>query len=118
MRWTLDDYQSVELEGRLVIDPQRWVLSLPVQEAISYDQVVHLGSHEALERVHGCAYRRLIRDDVEVSDTTVASLRRNQDDVREVASGYECGIVLQGTNDYREGDRIEAYEKVEIARKL
>lgn len=64
------------------------------------------------------SHARLIRDDVEVSDTTVQSLKRNSDDAREVAEGYECGIVLAGTSDYREGDRIEIYEKVEVARKL
>ncbi len=64
------------------------------------------------------ASARLIRDDVEIADTTVASLRRNQDDAKEVASGYECGVVLQGCSDYREGDRIEVYEKVEVARTL
>ncbi|MBD3240848.1 MAG: translation initiation factor IF-2, partial [Chitinivibrionales bacterium] len=69
-------------------------------------------------KVNRHANARLIRDDVEIADTTVASLRRNQDDAREVSSGYECGVVLQGCSDYREGDRIEVYEKVEVARTL
>jgi len=61
---------------------------------------------------------RLIRDDVIVADTRIGSLRRMQEDVREVQTGYECGIILDRYSDYREGDRIETYEEIEIARKL
>jgi len=64
------------------------------------------------------ARARLIRDDVEIADSTISSLKRNQDDAREVQNGYECGISLQGVNDYHEGDRIEVYEQVEVARTL
>jgi translation initiation factor IF-2 len=61
---------------------------------------------------------RLIRDDVEVADTTLTSLKHNTDDMREVLAGHECGLVLAGVTEYREGDRVEAYEKTEVARKL
>ncbi|MDG5815940.1 translation initiation factor IF-2 [Chitinispirillales bacterium ANBcel5] len=64
------------------------------------------------------AKARLIRDDVEVAESRIASLKRIQEDVREVNSGYECGITLEKVSDYREGDRIVTYEEVEIARKL
>ncbi|NMA18162.1 MAG: translation initiation factor IF-2 [Clostridiaceae bacterium] len=52
---------------------------------------------------------RLIRDGVVIFETTVASLRRFKDDVREVASGYECGLGLENYNDIKVGDEIEAY---------
>ena len=52
---------------------------------------------------------RLIRDSVEIFDTTIASLKRFKDDVREVAAGFECGISLDKYNDIKEGDVIEAY---------
>jgi translation initiation factor IF-2 len=61
---------------------------------------------------------RIIRDDVEVADTSISSLRRLKDDVREVQQGFECGLTLANFSDYKEGDRIEAYEEIKIARKL
>ncbi|MBE3557040.1 MAG: translation initiation factor IF-2 [Firmicutes bacterium] len=56
------------------------------------------------------AKARVIRDGVVVYDGNIASLRRFKDDVREVASGYECGILLERFNDVKQGDIIEAYE--------
>jgi len=64
------------------------------------------------------AKARLIRLDVEIVDSKVSSLKRNQEDVREVNTGYECGIVLDRCQDYAEGDRIEIYEETQVARKL
>ena len=52
---------------------------------------------------------RLIRDGVVVHEGKLASLKRFQDDVREVASGFECGILIEGFSDIAEGDQIEAY---------
>ena len=46
----------------------------------------------------------------------MASLRRFQDDVKEVAAGYECGLVFEGFNDIAVEDQIEAYIMVEIPR--
>src|SRR5688500_8200512 len=53
---------------------------------------------------------RLVRDSVLVWEGAIASLRRFKDDVREVTSGFECGIALAGFNDVKEKDIIEAYE--------
>ena len=61
---------------------------------------------------------RLIRDDVEVVDSKISSLRRHKDDVREVASGFECGLTLENFADYHENDRVEVYEEIQVARKL
>ncbi|HYE58356.1 MAG TPA: EF-Tu/IF-2/RF-3 family GTPase, partial [Rhodothermales bacterium] len=62
---------------------------------------------------------RLVRDGVVVlQSASIASLKRVKDDVREVASGYECGISLEGFNDVKEGDVIEAFEIVETKRRL
>jgi len=55
-------------------------------------------------------YARITRDDVIVSKTTVASLRRFKDDVAEVRAGLECGVVLQDTNDIKPGDVLETFE--------
>ncbi|MFY9167745.1 MAG: EF-Tu/IF-2/RF-3 family GTPase, partial [Desulfomonilia bacterium] len=58
---------------------------------------------------------RLLRDNVVVFEGKVDSLKRFKEDVREVQSGYECGIGLSGFNDIKTGDVIEAYthQKVE-----
>ena len=45
-----------------------------------------------------------------IYETTIAQLKRFKDDVREVAEGFECGILLDGFNDVKEGDVLEAYE--------
>ena len=59
---------------------------------------------------------RLIRDGIVVYTGKVGTLRRGQDDVKEVKLGFECGITIQNFNDIKEGDIIEAFimEKVEI----
>jgi translation initiation factor IF-2 len=64
------------------------------------------------------AKARLIRDGQVVWDGKIESLRRFKDDVREVASGYECGIALENRDDIKEKDTIEAYVLEEVARRL
>jgi translation initiation factor IF-2 len=59
---------------------------------------------------------RVVRDGAIIYETTIASLRRFKDDVREVQAGFECGILLEGFNDVKEGDVLEAYETREIER--
>jgi translation initiation factor IF-2 len=61
---------------------------------------------------------RLVRDGTIVYDGEIASLRRVQDDVREVAAGFECGIVLQNYADIKEGDVIEVYATRQVERTL
>jgi translation initiation factor IF-2 len=59
---------------------------------------------------------RVIRDGTVIYETTIAQLKRFKDDVREVAEGFECGILLDGFNDVKEGDVLEAYETREVER--
>lgn len=61
---------------------------------------------------------RLTRDNVIVSATTIASLRRFKDDVSEVRAGVECGAVLHDTNDIKVGDMLELFDVEERARAL
>jgi translation initiation factor IF-2 len=61
---------------------------------------------------------RLTRQDVIVSKTTIASLRRFKDDVPEVRAGLECGVVLADTNDVKAGDMLELFEVEERERTL
>jgi translation initiation factor IF-2 len=61
---------------------------------------------------------RLLRDNVVIYEGKLSSLRRIKDDVREVVSGYECGIGLENFNDIKIGDLIEAFEIEKVATKL
>lgn len=60
---------------------------------------------------------RLIRNGVVVNESTIASLKRFKDDVKEVAAGFECGLTIDKYNDIKEGDIIESYTMEEVARK-
>jgi translation initiation factor IF-2 len=61
---------------------------------------------------------RLLRDNVVIFEGELDSLKRFKDDVREVKAGFECGLSLRNYNDIKEGDQLEVYEVVEIARTL
>ncbi|QZE14210.1 translation initiation factor IF-2 [Halosquirtibacter laminarini] len=61
---------------------------------------------------------RLIRDGIVVYTGELAALKRFKDDVKEVTHGYECGVSIEKYNDIRVDDVIEAYELVEVAKKL
>jgi translation initiation factor IF-2 len=61
---------------------------------------------------------RVLREGFEIFKGTLQSLKRVKDDVREVDTGYECGININGFNDLSIGDIIEAYKTIEIKRKL
>jgi translation initiation factor IF-2 len=59
---------------------------------------------------------RVVRDGTVIYDTTISQLKRFKDDVREVEEGFECGILLDGFNDVKEGDVLEVYEVREVER--
>jgi translation initiation factor IF-2 len=61
---------------------------------------------------------RVVRDGTVIYDTTIESLRRFNEDAREVASGFECGIVLANFQDLKEGDHLETYETRQVEREL
>ncbi len=61
---------------------------------------------------------RLLRDNVVLFDGELDSLKRFKDDVKEVKEGFECGLSLKNYNDLKEGDQLEVYEVVEVARTL
>ncbi len=61
---------------------------------------------------------RVVREGTVIYDTTIDSLRRFNDDAREVAAGFECGIVLTNFQDLREGDLLESYETRQVERQL
>ena len=59
---------------------------------------------------------RIVRDGIVVHEGELASLKRFKDDVKEVASGYECGLSIERYNDIKEGDVVEGFKMVEVAR--
>ncbi len=59
---------------------------------------------------------RIVRDGTVIHETSIAQLKRFKDDAREVSEGFECGILLDGFNDVKEGDVLEAYETREVER--
>ena len=59
---------------------------------------------------------RVVRDGTVVHETSIAQLKRFKEDAREVAEGFECGILLDGFNDVKEGDVLEVYETREVER--
>ena len=61
---------------------------------------------------------RLIRDGIVIHTGTLTSLKRFKDDVKEVSKGYDCGMQLKNYNDIQEGDILEAYQEVEVKKKL
>ena len=61
---------------------------------------------------------RVVRDGTVVQETTIASLRRFSEDVREVSAGFECGIVLNNFQDVKDGDVLEVFETRKVERAL
>ena len=61
---------------------------------------------------------RLIRDGIVTTTTTLSSLKRFQDDVKEVSKGYDCGIQLKNYNDIKVGDSLEFYTELKVKKKI
>jgi translation initiation factor IF-2 len=74
------------------------------------------GSYVTSGTIRRNAQVRVVRDGTVVYETTIAGLKRFKDDVREVQEGFECGILLDGFNDVKEGDVLEAYETQQVER--
>ena len=102
-----------------VLDPETGEV-LGTAEVRATFKVPRIGTVAGCYVIEGVVQRgakaRLIRDGVVIHDGTISSLKRFKDDVREVAAGFECGIGLEGYNDVKEGDNIEAYLIREVAR--
>ncbi len=89
-----------------------------IRETFKISKVgVIAGAYVLTGKVTRNAGVRIIRDNVVLCDSKLASLKRFKDDVKEVAHGYECGIQIEGFNDIQVGDTLEVYEMKEIKRK-
>jgi translation initiation factor IF-2 len=74
------------------------------------------GSYVTRGIVRRNAQVRIVREGTVIHETGISQLKRFKDDVREVAEGFECGILLDGFNDLREGDLFEVFETREVER--
>jgi len=100
--------------------------AISTEETIGEAEVRALFRVSRLGTIAGCmvtdgvvrrnANVRVIRDGAVIYTTTIAQLKRFKDDVREVAEGFECGILLDGFNDVKEGDVLEIFETREVER--
>ena len=82
---------------------------LEVRKVISIPKAVVAGSYVLEGKITNSSQVRLIRDGVVVHEGKIDALRRFKDDVKEVATGYECGLSIEKFRDIKEGDIIEAF---------
>jgi translation initiation factor IF-2 len=118
-------YRMVEelraaMEGMLEPEEvEQTVATIEVREIFKASRVGTIaGSYVTDGTVRRGATCRLVRDGTIVYDGRIGSLRRFKEDVREVESGYECGIVLENYADVKQGDVIEVYETKQVEREL
>ena len=85
-----------------------------IRKVMKFSKALVAGSYVLEGKIYNNSKVRLLRDQVEVFDGVLDSLRRFKDEVKEVAAGYECGISFVDFRDFKEGDIIEAYTMEEI----
>ena len=108
------------IEGMLAPETEeKIVANLEIRETFKISKVGTIAGCMCLDgkitRNHNV---RIIRDGIVVYTGKLASLKRFKDDVKEVVSGQDCGLNIEGFNDIKVGDIVEAYEVIEIKRKL
>jgi translation initiation factor IF-2 len=85
-------------------------------------KVSKIGSIAGCMVMNGKIFRnsqiRIIRDGVVVYTGELESLKRFKDDAKEVSKGYDCGMQVKNYNDIKEGDVLEAFQEVEVKKKL
>ena len=112
-----------------VKDAMEGMLSPDIKEEITGTaEVLQTYKISRVGTIAGCMVRegkikrtskvRLIRDGIVIYTGELGSLKRFKDDVKEVASGYDCGLNISNYNDVKEGDMIEAFEEVAVSKKL
>jgi translation initiation factor IF-2 len=113
----LDEIEQM-LVGQLAPDEEEVVLGTAEVRAIF--RVPRTGTVAGCYVIEGVVQRgakaRLLRDGVVIHDGVISSLKRFKDDVREVQSGFECGMGFENYDDIKEGDHIEVYVVREVAR--
>ncbi len=85
-----------------------------IRKVMKFSKALVAGSYVLDGKIFNNSKIRIIRDNIEIFDGEIDSLRRFKDEVKEVAAGYECGISIVDFRDFREGDIIEPYTMEEI----
>ncbi len=118
-------YQAIEeikaaIEGMLSPEiEEKITCNIEVREVFKITKVGSVAGCMVLDgKVTRNTKIRVIRDGIVVYTGLLGSLKRFKDDVKEVSSGYECGLNIENYNDIKVGDIIEGYEQIEIKRKL
>jgi translation initiation factor IF-2 len=108
------------IEGMLSPEiEEKITANIEVREVFKITKVGTVAGCMVLDgKIHRNSNIRVIRDGIVVYTGYLGSLKRFKDDVKEVSSGYECGLNVDKFNDIKVGDIIEAFETIEIARKL
>lgn len=114
------DEIKAALSGMLSPEKREQALGLvEIRQVIQVSKVGAIAGCYVLEGlVRRAASVRLLRDNVVVWTGELDSLKRFKDDVKEVKSGFECGLTLKNYNDIQEGDQLEVFEVQEVARTL
>ncbi len=105
-----------------MLSPERKESTLGLVEIRQVFRISKVGAVAGCYVLEGLIRRssklRLLRDNVVIHEGELDSLKRFKDDVREVKAGFECGLSLKNFNDIKEGDQLEIFEVVEVARSL
>ena len=114
------DEVKAALSGMLTPEKKESVLGLvQIRQIYKISKVGTVAGCMVLEGLIKRGARvRLLRDNVVIHDGELDTLKRFKDDVREVKAGFECGLSLKNYNEIKEGDQLEAYEVLEVARTL
>ena len=115
----VDDVKAA-MSGMLAPEKKEQILgTVEIRQVISVSKVGNIAGCMVTDGlIKRSASVRLIRNNVVVHTGELDSLKRFKDDVKEVKQGYECGLMLKNYNDIQEGDQLEAFEIVEVARTL
>ena len=118
-------YNAIEelelaMEGMLSPDiEEKVVANIEVRETFKISKIGTIAGCYVLDgKMTRNTKIRLIRDGIVIYSGELSSLKRFKDDVKEVVSGYECGLSIANFNDIKVGDIIEGYEEVEVKKKL
>jgi len=114
------DEIKAAMEGMLAPEMEEKIMSnVEVREVYKIPKAGTIAGCMVLDgKIQRGSSARLVREGIVVYTGEISSLKRFKDDVKEVATGYECGITLHNYNDIKEGDIIEAYEMIPIKRTL
>lgn len=115
----VDDVKAA-MSGMLAPEKKEQILgTVEIRQVITVSKVGNIAGCMVTDGlIKRSASVRLIRNNVVVHTGELDSLKRFKDDVKEVKQGYECGLMLKNYNDIQEGDQLEAFEIVEVARTL